>query len=173
MQKCGFYIISDEFYNDFPDPYLMGNKSESRPHCYALRDDKSGLYWMIPMSSRVEKYEQIIDRHTKNNKPCDILHIAKIVGKKASVFLIQDIFPVTEKYISHEYTVGKKHLTITNEKLAAIIEHKSRKTLGMIRRGVKFSPTQPNVLEIEKKLLEDIVIDNFIGGIRSKNKDRF
>ena len=168
MKKCGFYIISDEFYRDFPDPYLKGNKKERRPHYYALKDEKSGLYWMIPMSSRIEKYENIINRRIKNNKPCDILHIAKLDDKNKSVFLIQDIFPVTEKYISREYTIGENHLRITSEKLAAIIEQKSRKTLGMIRKGVKFMPTQPNVLEIEKRLLENNSADSFIDGLHSR-----
>lgn len=168
MQKCGFYIISDSFYNDFPDPYLKGNKKEQRPHCYALKDEKNNIYWMIPMSSRIEKYENIINRRSKANKPCDILHIAKLDNGQKSVFLIQDIFPVSDKYINREYTIGGNHLRITSEKLAIIIEQKARKTLGMIRRGVKFTPTQANVLEIEKKLISDMLANSFISGVNSR-----
>lgn len=168
MQKCGFYIISDEFYKDFPDSYLKGNKNERRPHCYALKDEKTGLYWMIPMSSRIKKYENIISKRIQNGKPCDILHIAKLDNGKTSVFLIQDIFPITEKYISREYTIGENHLRITSEKLATIIEQKSRKTLGMIRKGVKFTPTQPNVLKIEKQLLKKDIFESFADGVSSQ-----
>ena len=168
MQKCGFYIISDDFYNDFPDPYLKGNKNERRPHYYALKDEKSGLYWMIPMSSRVEKYQNIIDKRIQNNKPCDILHIAKLDNGEKSVFLIQDIFPVAKEYISREYTIGNNHLKITSERLAGVIEQKARKTLGIIRRGVKFTPTQPDVLKIEKELVSADFADKFISGVRSR-----
>ena len=168
MQKLGFYIISDEFYKDFPDPFLKGNKNERRPHCYALKDEKTGLYWMVPMSSRTEKYENIINKRTRSSKPCDILHIAKLDNGEKSVFLIQDIFPITDKYISREYTIGSNHLRITSEKLATIIEQKSRKTLGMIRKGVKFTPTQPNVLKIEKRLLEKDISESFADGVSSR-----
>ena len=61
MIEQGFYIISDEFFKQFPDPYLKGNKNEKRPHCYAILDQKTGLYWMIPMSSRVDKYRSIME----------------------------------------------------------------------------------------------------------------
>ena len=36
---------------------------------------------------------------------------------------------------------------------AKVIEHKARKVLGMIKRGVKFTPTQPDVMKIKRKLL--------------------
>lgn len=168
MQERGFYVISDEFFKDFPDPYLKGNKEEHRPHYYALRDKRTGLYWMIPMSSQIEKYTNIINKRVSHNKPCDILHIAKLDNGKTSVFLIQDIFPVTDKYISRKYTIAENHLKITSEKLAKIIEQKARRTLGMIRRGIKFTPTQPDVLSIEKKLLNNNSVDSFIKGLKYK-----
>lgn len=152
MVKHGFYFISDEFFKDFPDPYLKGNKKERRPHYYAVFDHVTGLYWMIPMSSKVEKYKNIINKRLANHKPCHILHIAKLDNDRESVFLIQDMFPVTEKYIARKYTIGQNHLRVTSEHLAADIEYKATKVLGMIRRGIKFMPTQPNVLKIEQKL---------------------
>ncbi|MGN0492284.1 MAG: type III toxin-antitoxin system CptIN family toxin [Acutalibacteraceae bacterium] len=168
MQERGFYVISDEFFKDFPDPYLKGNKEEHRPHYYALRDERTGLYWMIPMSSQIEKYTNIINKRISRNKPCDILHIAKLDNGKTSVFLIQDIFPVSDKYISRKYTIAENHLKITSERLAKIIEQKARKTLGMIRRGIKFTPTQPDVLFIEEKLLNNNSVDSFIKGLKFK-----
>ena len=29
MEARGFYIIADKFFEDFPDPYLKGNKSKA------------------------------------------------------------------------------------------------------------------------------------------------
>ena len=34
------------------------------------------------------------------------------------------------------------------------IESKARKVLGMLKRGVKFTPTQPDVMKIVEKLTE-------------------
>lgn len=113
---------------------------------------KTGIYWMIPLSSRIEKYERIIENRKKAGKPCDILHIAKLDDSRESVFLIQDMFPITEEYIEREYTIAGNHLMLTSEHTAMEIEQKARKVIGMLKRGVKFIPTQPNVMLILKKL---------------------
>lgn len=154
MIEQGFYIIKDEFYEDFPDKYLKGNKEENRPHCFAIPDEKNGIYWMIPMSSKIEKYRKIIQKREALGKPCDTLHIAKLDDGRESAFLIQDIFPITEKYIKKKYTIGTNHLRITSEHLAQTIIKKSRKTLSLIHRGIKFTPTQANVLKIKRELIK-------------------
>lgn len=153
LTSRGFYIVSDQFFIDFPDPFLKGNKDQNRPHYYTFKDDRTGLFWMVPMSSRVEKYQKIIERRTQEGKPCDILHVAKLDNDQLAAFVISDIFPVSEKYIVREYTIGTNHLRITSEHLAKTIDGKCRKTLAMIRRGVKFSRTQPDILSIESTLL--------------------
>lgn len=153
MIKNGIYIISDRFFHDFQDPFLKGNKGESRPHYYTYFDSTSGLFWLIPLSSRIDKYQAIIDRREAEHKPCDILHIAKLDNGKTSVFLIQDVFPITEDYIERPYTLNSKPMTITSERLAATIEEKAIRVIRLIRRGIRFSNTQPDVLQIEHCLL--------------------
>lgn len=152
MKERGFYIIKDEFFEEMGDPYLKGNKEENRPHYYCFKESKTGLIWMIPLSSRVEKYKKIIEKRKKQNKACDILHITKLDDDKESVFLIQDMFPVTEKYIEREYTIAKNHLILTSEHTAREIEQKAKKVIGIINRGKKLLPTQVNTNEIIKKL---------------------
>ena len=68
--------------------------------------------------------------------------------------MIQDMFPITEKYIEREYTIGSNHLMLTSEHTVNEIERKARKVMSMLKRGVKFTPTQPDVMEILKKLRE-------------------
>lgn len=70
----GFYILDEQFFVDFPDEYLKGNKTENRPHYYCLTDPKTGLAWMIPLSNQIEKYERLIDERLSHGRPCDILH---------------------------------------------------------------------------------------------------
>lgn len=154
MKERGFYIIKDQFFVDFPDPFLKGNKGEHRPHYFALRDPKTDLIWMIPMSSRAEKYKAIMDRKMDSGKSCDTLHICRLDNGVMNVFLLQDMFPITEDYISAEYTIGGNHLMLTSDREAAIILRKARRTINMIHRGIRFTPTQPDVLKIEAALLK-------------------
>ena len=69
MKKTGFYIIKDSFFDDMNEPYLKGNKEGNRPHYYCFEDSVMGLYWMIPLSSRIDKYKKIVDNKKKSGKP--------------------------------------------------------------------------------------------------------
>lgn len=110
MKKTGFYIIKDKFFEDMPDPYLKGNKAGNRLHYYCFEDSSTGIYWMIPLSSRIDKYRRIMEKKEKTGKPCDILYIVKLDDSRESVFLIQDMFPITEEYIEREYTIAGKSI---------------------------------------------------------------
>lgn len=153
MEVNSIYVIKDEFFEYFNDPYLKGNKEENRPHYYSFSDNKTGLYWIVPMSTRIEKYKGIMEKRISCNKPCDILHIARLDNDQESAFLIQDMFPITEKYIERPYTLNGVPMKITSARLISILEQKSRSTLSLIRRGIKFTPTQADVLKIETCLM--------------------
>lgn len=51
--------------------------------------------------------------------------------------------------------IAENHLMLTSEHTAKIIEQKARKVLGMLKRDVKFMPTQPDVLSILEKLKQN------------------
>ncbi len=93
-----------------------------------------------------------MEKKEKAGKPCDIIHIAKLDDSRESAFLIQDMFPITEEYIEREYTIAVNHLMLTSEHTAKGIEQKAKKVMGMLKRGVKFTPTQPDVIAILEKL---------------------
>ena len=152
MKKTGFYIIKDTFFEDMSDPYLKGNKTGNRPHYYCFEDTSTGIYWMIPLSSRIDKYRRLIEKKEKAGRSCDIIHIVKLDDSRESAFLIQDMFPIIEEYIEREYTIAGNHLMLTSEHTAREIERKARKVMGMLKRGIKFTPTQPDVMAILKKL---------------------
>ena len=115
-----------------------------------------GIYWVIPLSSRIDKYKRIMEKKEKAGKPCDILHVVKLDDSHESAFLIQDMFPVIDEYIEREYTIAGNHLMLTSEHTARTIEQKARKVMGMLKRGIKFTPTQPDVMGILKKLQQRI-----------------
>ena len=62
------------------------------------------------------------------------------------------MFPISDEYIEREYTIAGNYLMLTSEHTAKEIEQKAKKVLGMLKRGVKFTPTQPNILAILEKL---------------------
>ena len=152
MRKAGFYIIKDKFFEDMQEPFLKGNKNSNRPHYYCVKDEADGVYWMIPLSSKTEKYKKIIFGLKKANKSYDGLHILRLATGRESVFLIQDIFPVTEQYIEREYTVSGIPFALAKEKEIRVLESKALTVINMLRQGIKFTPTQPNVLAILEKL---------------------
>ena len=159
MKENGFYIIKEDFFKTVNDPYLKTNKGESRPHYYCLKDNDSDIYWMIPMSSRVDKYEKIIIDRIKKKQPCDILHITKL-GKRKSVFLIQDMFPITSEYVERAYTINNIPFILTREKDTKAIHSKAERIKALICSGRRLFSTQPDALKIlsilkEKRLRHD------------------
>lgn len=59
-------------------------------------------------------------------------------------------------HIEREYTIAGNHLMMTSEHTAREIEQKAKKVMGMLKRGVKFTPTQPNVMVILEKLKQSL-----------------
>ena len=68
---------------------------------------------------------------------------------------IFDLFPISEKYIAREYTIANNQMKVTSEHSAMEIEKKARKVMNMLKRGIKFTPTQPNINLIIEKLKQD------------------
>ena len=159
MEQFGFYVIKDEFFEKFNDPYLKGNKDQNRPHYYCFKDEADGLYWIIPMSSKVEKYKAVIAHKKEMHKPCDLLYVCKLSNDKENAFLVQDMFPITEKYILRPYTFAGNPLKLINETDRQIIGSKAIRILNLIERKVPFNKFQPDVLKIKETLLEELAAE--------------
>lgn len=57
------YFVSDDFFAKIQDPYLKINYEDTkRPHYFAVKDNKTGLYWLVPCSSKIEKFERLIQK---------------------------------------------------------------------------------------------------------------
>ncbi len=77
------YHIKDEYFVKANDPNLMQNKENRnyRPTFYCMRDEKTSLLWLVPLSSRIEKFQAIYEKqiekyldhiHTRNNNPIPV-----------------------------------------------------------------------------------------------------
>jgi hypothetical protein len=156
--KAGcLYFVDDAFFEKVNDPYLKINyDSTSRPHYMAFFDTVTSLYWLVPCSSKVEKYEKIIEQKQKNRKPTDSIKVVKIQDNK-SVLLFQDMFPTSTRYIKEQYVRGGQAVYIADPKLVQELEKTAKKIISLLKRGVRFTPTQPNTALIEKLMLDEVV----------------
>lgn len=151
-----FYFVSDEFFKKINDPYLKINYEFSqRPHYFPFADSNTGLLWLVPCSSKVEKFEKIIEKKKEKHKPTDTIKIVVLLDKKTTL-LFQDMFPVTPEYITEEYIKGGQAVRIADPATIAMLEKTAAKTVKMIHKGVKFTPTQPDILRIEKIMLDEL-----------------
>ena len=61
--------------------------------------------WFIPISSKVEKYQRIVDKKIEKYGFCNTIIIRKIADEDAAI-LLQNAFPTLKKYIDHVQIVG-------------------------------------------------------------------
>ena len=110
--KTGYiYHIKDEFFDKINDKGLMINheNGRARPTYFTIKD--KDILWFIPLSSKVDKYQTIIDKKIKKYGSCRSIMISEIANKP-SVILIQNAFPILEKYIDHPHIVDGKPLRV-------------------------------------------------------------
>lgn len=150
------YFVSDDFFAKIQDHYLKVNYEDTkRPHYFAFRDNKTGLYWLVPCSSKIEKFERLVMKKQEQHKPTDAIKIVKVFGRK-TVLLFQDMFPVNAGYIDGQYIKGGQSVRIADPKLIQKLEKKAKKIINLLHRGVRFTPTQPDIMKIEKIMLEEL-----------------
>lgn len=104
--KTGYlYHIKDEFFDIVNDNKLMSNheRGKKRPTYFTIKD--KNILWFIPISSKVEKYQKIIDAKEKKYGKCNTILIRKVLEGDAAI-LLQNAFPTLEKYIDHVHTLN-------------------------------------------------------------------
>lgn len=143
-----FYYIKDEYYKKFPGCKLMGNKESDesgkhgRPCFYCFEYDD--YYWMIPISSRIEKYKKLYEEKMEKYKGnFDGIRFGFVNGQERA-FLIQNACPVVEKYIDEEYLIEKGTRAVTiDEKLSKELNAIMRKVIRLYyNKGIKIVLTE-------------------------------
>jgi len=160
MELNKLYFLKDEFFERFPDEDLSINKTtdieelHDRPCFYSFKDKDNDIYWMIPISSKYEKYEAIYEKAIERYGFCDTISLGYVKGNK-NAFLIQNMVPTTINYINNLYVSGQNGNPIEiNDSMKKEINAKARKVLRLTRNGKKL--TFSNILEIESVLLKDL-----------------
>jgi len=133
-QKNGFCFLQDQYFIDFPDKGLMRNhvqingRRHDRPCYFWMRDNKNqDILWLIPISTKVQKYTNIMNKKINRYGSCDTIVIGKVAGRDHA-FLIQNMCPVTANYIQNQYVLNGYPVRITTN-LQQEIHTKAQRTL--------------------------------------------
>lgn len=153
-----FYFIKDEFFEIVNDRELMKNKENSikRPcyYCFKSKENEK-IIWFIPVSTKIEKYKKIYDKKIQKQKelrknPSVDTIVFGYVANTYSTFLIQNMFPVTLKYIDHIHTKNGNPVPV-NKKLQGIIKKNTKSLIAISERGVKVTFT--DIIRLRNKLI--------------------
>ncbi|MDR1246708.1 MAG: hypothetical protein LBK57_06715 [Clostridiales Family XIII bacterium] len=152
--KPGYvYHIKNTYFDMAKDDKLMRNHEGGayRPTYFCLKDEKTGLLWVVPMSTRLEKYNAVIEKDTKQHGSCLKIFIARY-GDGRSAFLFQNMFPILPKYIDHIHTVAGIPMAV-NPVVQEEIMKRFKEIRRLYARGVKI--VFPNITRLEKLMLNE------------------
>lgn len=157
MNAGHFYFLSDQYFVDFPDSHLMSNREPSngafhdRPCFCAFQDTRTGLFWLIPISSQIEKFRRIYQEKNEKRGRCDTIDFGYVLGHEKA-FLLQNMCPVTSQYIKNEYLdpLHNKPVRLDGTFERRLMQ-KASKVLALQRKGIPL--IFPNVLSIENQLM--------------------
>ena len=161
MPDAQFYFLSDQYYIDFPDEKLMKNKdtidgvSHSRPCFFAFPDAaKPEIFWIIPVSSRCEKYKQIEHDKIQKYGRCNTIRFGLLLNRNTA-FLIQNMCPTIECYLT-PYTDKNNQPIRIDDRTAADVRRHAQEVLALAKRGAKviFPDVFTIYRSLEKQLTE-------------------
>ena len=151
--KTGYlYHIKDEYFDVVDDDSLMQNheKGKKRPTYFTIKD--KDILWFIPLSSKISKYQPIIDKKIKKYGDCRSIIIGEIANK-TSVILLQNAFPTLEKYIDHVHTVNGAPVRVADNLKNEILEN-FNSLLALKKQGINLFFA--DIDKIKEKMLEEI-----------------
>ncbi len=160
--KTGYlYHIKDSFFDIVNDDNLMTNheRGKKRPTYFTIKDGET--LWFIPISSKVGKYNKIIDDKIRKCGFCDAILIRKILNEDCAI-LLQNAFPTSEKYIAHVHTVN-----CVPAKVGSILKDeilsKFNNLLKLHDRGIDLFFS--DIDKIKKMMLEELNKDKELIGV--------
>lgn len=139
------YHIKDSFFSLVNDSKLMVNKEGNnyRPHFFFFEDTKTkGIYWAVPQSTKIAKYQAIIQQKIAKYDKCNTI----VIGN----------FGIIEKYVDHEHTINGLGVNIHSTLSASIISN-AKEVLSLHDRGYKL--VFPNINNIYALMKNELYPD--------------
>ncbi len=152
VQTGYIYHIKDDFFDKINDKGLMINheNGHSRPTYFTIKD--KNILWFIPLSSKISKYQSIIDKKIKKYGNCKSIMISEIANRK-SVILLQNAFPTLEKYIDHPHTINGVPVRVSDNLKDKILEN-FNSLLALKKQGTNLFFA--DIDKIKEKMLAEI-----------------
>ena len=152
--KPGYvYHIRNEYFEIANDDRLMRNHEGGafRPTYLCLRDESTGLLWVIPMSRRIEKYARYVQKDIDRYGECLKIVVGEYTGAEA-VFLLQNMFPILPKYVDHIHMVRQNPVPV-DTRLQTVLNRNFRELLRLHRKGIKIVFT--DIIRLEKLMINE------------------
>lgn len=161
MIENGLYVVKREFLDIITS--LGGdcdiNSGDKRPVFCCVKDKKiEGLYWAIPTSdishrseSQIAHYNMYMSCNENDLRSC-YYHIIKT--NRIALYKISSCYPITDKYIDHEYTINKTHVIIQREKDISEINRKFRRIIAMENR--KSNYFKQHITDVKNYLIQEL-----------------
>lgn len=107
---------------------------------------------MVPLSSRVDKFRAIHDKQVQKYGRCLTIVLGEFDGKSAA-FLLQNMFPVTERYLDHIHTRNNNPIPVKHS-IQSEISTNMKRLLQLHARGSKV--VFPDITRLEKIMLQEL-----------------
>ena len=163
------YSIKDSFYEKVNRDPLVNNHEcvNDRPHYFCVQDPELKLFWMIPLSTKVDKYKLIYDREVETKGACTKIVLGRFAGKNAA-FLLQDMFPINPAYLHNVYTLKNNPVPV-HTTIQKLIHTNFHLIMNMDRNGADL--LFPDVSRIKALMLEEIKRVRVMPSISKKEEE--
>ncbi len=161
MQEHGLYVIKRKFlelvHNIGGDcDYYNGNR---RPVYCCIKDNMiEGLYWAIPTSDinhrkegQKSYYQKCLELPDNDLRSC-YYHIGRTT--KEALYKISSCYPITEKYIDHEFSSCGKHVVIRRAETVNELERKLKRILAFESGKQNYFPQ--HITDIKNYLVKEL-----------------
>jgi hypothetical protein len=150
MEQGQFCFVTDDYFAIHDkECKLMRNretvdgKEHGRPCFYAFPDTRNPqIFWCVPISSQVDKYMRIYNHKLAKQREkgikmpkCNTIRFGEVMGTEKA-FLIQNMFPIIQKYISEIYInrMTQEAVRIQKNTESDIVAH-ANDILRLVRSG--------------------------------------
>jgi hypothetical protein len=135
----------------------IGNVMHRRPCFFVFPDCRDeGIFWLVPISSQYEKFKALYDKKIARYGRCKTIRFGDVLGVRAA-FLIQNMCPITMKYISEIYIDKKGNPVRIDNRTERDVIVNAREVLARTERGVNL--IFPDIQTIRAALIKEIALE--------------